>query len=326
MIHRGRAQAHMKLMMLLFVATAAKNVDPHGVEASAAAKLGSPEVYKARVMPDEEKDSFESAFDGWSTFQLTRRGLSAMNRRVLKGEARMSILDSSTSCIVQVLSIVQLIKADAKQRRTSFESTFDGEAPPAPPLLTEAGKPLPPHGGWTMGIMLSMMMPTSKPRNRGWMWDGVRAALCLSCCACRAVLVLLCSSCCACVSCCACLVVLVVCLSCRVLSRRVVSCHVVFLVKPLCACMGRGPGSAPQTTVNLRTVCPCEVYDNSNPGGRYTRHPSSLRRTATLATTTLSCICCQPTAHTCGPRTPSPHTQPSPPPPPSSLEKAVPEP
>tara|TARA_B100000780_G_scaffold236897_1_gene177823 strand:- start:151 stop:450 length:300 start_codon:yes stop_codon:yes gene_type:complete len=75
----------MKLMMLLFVATAAKNVDPHGVEASAAAKLGSPEVYKARVMPDEEKDSFESAFDGWSTFQLTRRGLSAMNRRVLKG-------------------------------------------------------------------------------------------------------------------------------------------------------------------------------------------------------------------------------------------------
>ena len=56
----------------------------------------------------------------------------------------MSILDSSTSCIVQVLSIVQLIKADAKQRRTSFESTFDGEAPPAPPLLTEAGNPLPP--------------------------------------------------------------------------------------------------------------------------------------------------------------------------------------
>ena len=48
----------------------------------------------------------------------------------------MSILDSiRTSCIVQVLSIVQLIKKD------SFESTFDGEAPPAPPLLTEAGKP-----------------------------------------------------------------------------------------------------------------------------------------------------------------------------------------
>ena len=62
MIHRGRAQAHMKLMMLLFVATTAKNVDPHGVEAFAAAnrKLGSPEVHKAPVaMPNEEKDSFE---------------------------------------------------------------------------------------------------------------------------------------------------------------------------------------------------------------------------------------------------------------------------
>ena len=61
------------------MATATKNVDPPGVEAFAAAKLGSPD-YKASVMPDE-KDSFESAFDGWSTFQLTRRGLSAMNRR-----------------------------------------------------------------------------------------------------------------------------------------------------------------------------------------------------------------------------------------------------
>ena len=66
------------------MATATKNVDPHGVEAFAAAKLGSPEVYKAPVMSDEEKDSFESAFDGWSTFQLTRRGLSAVNRRMLK--------------------------------------------------------------------------------------------------------------------------------------------------------------------------------------------------------------------------------------------------
>ena len=84
MIHRGRAQAHMKLMMLLFVATTAKDVDPHGVEAFAAAKLGSAEVYKAPVMPDEEKDSFESAFDGGSTFQLTPRGLSATNRRMLK--------------------------------------------------------------------------------------------------------------------------------------------------------------------------------------------------------------------------------------------------
>ena len=57
----------MKLMMLLFVATTAKNVDPHGVEAFAAAnrKLGSPEVHKAPVaMPNEEKDSFESTFDG----------------------------------------------------------------------------------------------------------------------------------------------------------------------------------------------------------------------------------------------------------------------
>ena len=77
----------MKLMMLLFVATTAKNVDPHGVEAFAAAKLGSPEVFKAPVMPDEEKDSFESAFDGG--YQLARRGLSAMNRRVLKkGEGK----------------------------------------------------------------------------------------------------------------------------------------------------------------------------------------------------------------------------------------------
>ena len=91
MVHRKmrrvavRRHTMMKLTMflfsLLFVATAAKNVDPHGVEAFAAAKLGSPEVYKAPVMSDEEKDSFESAFDGWSTFQLTRRGLSAMNRR-----------------------------------------------------------------------------------------------------------------------------------------------------------------------------------------------------------------------------------------------------
>ena len=89
MVHRKmrrvavRRHTMMKLTMflfsLLFVATAAKNVDPHGVEAFAAAKLGSPD-YKASVMPDE-KDSFESAFDGWSTFQLTRRGLSAMNRR-----------------------------------------------------------------------------------------------------------------------------------------------------------------------------------------------------------------------------------------------------
>ena len=55
-------------------------MDPHGVEAFAAAKLGSPEVYKAPVMPDEEKDSFESAFDAQSTFQLTG---SAMNRRAL---------------------------------------------------------------------------------------------------------------------------------------------------------------------------------------------------------------------------------------------------
>ena len=67
----------MFLFALLFVATAAKDVDPHGVESFAAAKLGSP-GYKAPVMPDE-KDSFESAFDGWSTFQLTRRGLSARN-------------------------------------------------------------------------------------------------------------------------------------------------------------------------------------------------------------------------------------------------------
>ena len=88
MVHRKmrrvavRRHTMMKLTMflfsLLFVATAAKNVDPHGVEAFAAAKLGSPD-YKASVMPDE-KDSFESAFDGWSTFQLTRRGLSAVNR------------------------------------------------------------------------------------------------------------------------------------------------------------------------------------------------------------------------------------------------------
>ena len=41
--------------------------------------LGSPD-YKALVMPDEEKDSFESAFDDQSTFQLTG---SAMNRREL---------------------------------------------------------------------------------------------------------------------------------------------------------------------------------------------------------------------------------------------------
>ena len=89
MVHRKmrrvavRRHTMMKLTMflfsLLFMATAAKNVDPHGVESFAAAKLGSPD-YKAPVMPDE-KDSFESAFDGWSTFQLTRRGLSAMNRR-----------------------------------------------------------------------------------------------------------------------------------------------------------------------------------------------------------------------------------------------------
>ena len=92
MVHRKmrrvavRRHTMMKLTMflfsLLFVATVAKNVDPHGVEAFAAAKLGSPD-YKASVMPDE-KDSFESAFDGWSTFQLTRRGLSAVNRRMLK--------------------------------------------------------------------------------------------------------------------------------------------------------------------------------------------------------------------------------------------------
>ena len=75
----------MFLFALLFVATAAKDVDPHGVEAFAAAKLGSSEVYKASVLPYEEKDLFESAFDGWSTFQLTHRGLSATNRRMLKG-------------------------------------------------------------------------------------------------------------------------------------------------------------------------------------------------------------------------------------------------
>ena len=60
--------------------------NPHGVEAFTAAKLGSSEVDKASVLPDEEKDSFESAFDGWSTFELTRRGLSATNRRMLKGD------------------------------------------------------------------------------------------------------------------------------------------------------------------------------------------------------------------------------------------------
>ena len=48
----------MFLFALLFVATAAKDVDPHGVEAFAAAKLGSSEVYKASVLPNEEKDLF----------------------------------------------------------------------------------------------------------------------------------------------------------------------------------------------------------------------------------------------------------------------------
>ena len=88
MVHRKmrrvavRRHTMMKLTMFLFslLFVVAKNVD--GVEAFAAAKLGSPD-YKASVMPDE-KDSFESAFDGWSTFQLTRRGLSAMNRRAVE--------------------------------------------------------------------------------------------------------------------------------------------------------------------------------------------------------------------------------------------------
>ena len=41
----------MLLFSLLFVATDAKDVDPHGVEAFAAVKPGSSEVYKASVLP-----------------------------------------------------------------------------------------------------------------------------------------------------------------------------------------------------------------------------------------------------------------------------------
>ena len=42
----------MLLFSLLFVATDAKDVDPHGVEAFAAVKPGSSEVYKASVLPN----------------------------------------------------------------------------------------------------------------------------------------------------------------------------------------------------------------------------------------------------------------------------------
>ena len=42
----------MLLFSLLFVATDAKDVDPHGVEAFAAVKPGSSEVYKAAVLPN----------------------------------------------------------------------------------------------------------------------------------------------------------------------------------------------------------------------------------------------------------------------------------